>query len=492
MKANEIVSLLIIRTMTSCKKILLLCILGLLSSMQLRAQLLVDTTATPIQLLEMLLGQGVTVSNLQYRGDGRSKGVFRNGKNTELGIDSGIVLTTGYTSHVANPVTFHMSNVLPPNTGDDDPDLNALAGSGGHDATVIEFDFVPLYDTIEIRYVFGSEEYPNYACTQYNDIFAFFLSGPNPAGGNYIKTNIAKIPNSNYYVAINSVNKGPGASGGKDTLCIPPCYLIPPTLCTYPNSVYYVDNQGLGGAYITFNGFTVTLTAFAVVVPCQSYHIKIAIQEHGDNGSFDSGVFLEAGSFSSPGVTVTPIYSTPGNAQIAVEGCSYATLQVALPFTLPTDFWFVFDSIAGSATNGIDCNFINDSIYFAPGEILKTIQINPIADGIPEPDETLIFYYSSNACTGSTVSSIQVVFANFQDIELGIDTLVCQGSPVILDAGPGWKTYLWNTGATTQTISPISSGTYTVDVTDAYGCASSDTRELTIAPLPPSQLIKHN
>lgn len=478
--------------MKSSKTILLICTLCFLSNIQLKAQLLVDTTASPIQLLEMLLGQGVTVSNLQYRGDGRSKGVFRNGKNTELGIDSGIVLTTGFTSRVANPVTFHMSNVLPPNTGDDDPDLNALAGSGGHDATVIEFDFVPLYDTIEIRYVFGSEEYPNYACTQYNDIFAFFLSGPNPAGGVYNKVNIAKVPKTNDYVAINSVNNGPGNSGGNPELCIPPCYVTPPTLCTYPNSVYYIDNQGLGGAYITFNGFTVTLTAFAVVVPCQSYHIKIAIQEHGDNGSFDSGVFLEAGSFSSPGVEVTPVYSTPGNAQIAVEGCSYATLQIELPFPLITDLWFVFDSISGTATNGVDCNFINDSVYFAPGETIKTIQITPVYDGFSEPDENLIFYYSSTACSGTTVSSISIVFANFDYVNLGADTIVCEENPVLLDTGPGWKSILWNTGAVTQTISPVTSGTYSVIVEDGYGCASSDTTNVTFAPLPPSQLIKHN
>ncbi|MBK7946535.1 MAG: choice-of-anchor L domain-containing protein [Flavobacteriales bacterium] len=42
---------------------------------------------------------------------------------------------------------------------------------------MLEFDFIPTGDTLRFRYVFGSEEYPNYTCGSVNDVFGFFLSG---------------------------------------------------------------------------------------------------------------------------------------------------------------------------------------------------------------------------------------------------------------------------------------------------------------------------
>ena len=49
------------------------------------------------------------------------------------------------------------------------------------------------------------------------------------------------------------------------------------------------------------------------------------------------------------------------------------------------------------------------------------------------------------------------------------------GSSLTLDAGAGFTNYLWNTGATSQTITATSSGEYRVTVTNASGCTASDT-----------------
>jgi gliding motility-associated-like protein len=49
------------------------------------------------------------------------------------------------------------------------------------------------------------------------------------------------------------------------------------------------------------------------------------------------------------------------------------------------------------------------------------------------------------------------------------------GSSIGLDAGSGFTSYLWNTGATSQTISATTAGEYRVTVTNASGCAASDT-----------------
>ncbi len=61
---------------------------------------------------------------------------------------------------------------------------------------------------------------------------------------------------------------------------------------------------------------------------------------------------------------------------------------------------------------------------------------------------------------------------------------ICQNLPFVLDAGPGYSTYLWTGGYTTQTISPVLSGTYTVTVTNANGCTASVSQNLTINAAP--------
>ncbi len=54
-----------------------------------------------------------------------------------------------------------------------------------------------------------------------------------------------------------------------------------------------------------------------------------------------------------------------------------------------------------------------------------------------------------------------------QTLDLGNDTIICNFNGYTLDAGAGFTTYLWSTGATTQSITVFSSQTVTVTVTDA-------------------------
>lgn len=59
----------------------------------------------------------------------------------------------------------------------------------------------------------------------------------------------------------------------------------------------------------------------------------------------------------------------------------------------------------------------------------------------------------------------------------------CKGKTVILDAGSGFAAYLWNTGATTQTISVSTPGIYWVKVTNSFGCENTDSIQLTYSVL---------
>lgn len=462
-------------------KLFILCILLCFAGKTGWGQLQVDTLVTPEQLVHKLLGQGVEVSNIEYHGNGVSKGIFRNGRSTELQIDSGVLLTTG-SNHLVpgNASGPNMSTVLawPPSGLDNDPDLNSILGHVGKDATVLEFDFIPLYDEIRISYRFASEEYPEFACQNYNDIFAFFLTSLSTIGIQYNKKNIALLPDGATYVGINTVNDLPYPTG----------------TCTNNNfQEYYIDNQS--GLFIVFDGMTVTLEAFAVVTPCQPYHIKIAIEEDGDEGGWDSGVFLEAGSFSSPGVALEPIYTTPGDEPFAVEGCTQANLKITLPFANPVTSWVVFDSITGTATNGVDYNLLNDSVMFLPNQLSVTIPIVPVYDGLAEGDENIFIYLSNQVgCAGTNLQRTEIVLHDFTPVEIGSDTAVCEGTQVTFDAGEGYKSYTWHDGSHGDTWTSPGTPSVTlvsVSILDNYGCPSSDALQLTTYQQPAQNPIKH-
>jgi uncharacterized protein (TIGR02145 family) len=74
-------------------------------------------------------------------------------------------------------------------------------------------------------------------------------------------------------------------------------------------------------------------------------------------------------------------------------------------------------------------------------------------------------------------------FSDFSRLNLGPDLSMCPGDSKILDAGPGWDTYLWSTGATTRTITVTTAGTYWVSTSDA-DCTLSDTVIISPAPGP--------
>jgi hypothetical protein len=124
------------------------------------AQLVVENTMTPQQLVQqILIGSGVTATNITFTGNlNNAIGNFYNGETTNLGIDEGIILSSGKVLEVPGIASFNASTN---NNTPGDPDLDNLPGVlGTNDAAVLEFDFIPQSDTLFFNYVFGSEEYP--------------------------------------------------------------------------------------------------------------------------------------------------------------------------------------------------------------------------------------------------------------------------------------------------------------------------------------------
>lgn len=423
------------------------------------AQLNVNTGMTPAQLVQdVLVGGGVTVSNVKFNGvvvstPQAGSASFTNGNATNLGLVSGLILSSGLPAAIPGPASTFMSDELGTTS---DPDLLAITTPGNtiEDKSILEFDFIPSGDSLRFNYVFGSEEYPTYNCSPaYNDVFGFFLSGPGingPYTNNAI--NIALVPGTTLPVSIANIH-GPGGS------------------CGTANPQYYVNNAN--GTTIVLNGFTTVLRAEAAVVCGQTYHIKLAIGDAGDS-SYDSAVFLQAGSFQSntlPPVTAATFY---GDATTA-EGCGGGHFTLFRPAntdsTVLVNFFFT-----GTAVPGADFNNITSPVAIPAGQDSVVVPFQAFEDGISEGVETAIMnVFLVNACGDTITNSAMLAIIDYPPIVIETETFVllqCDQDSVPLHAsvsgGFGQVSMAW--GDTLQSnmvyVPGMQNGTYTVHAAD--------------------------
>jgi PKD repeat protein len=269
------------------------------------AQLFVDTSYTVEQMMyDFFDTSGITISNVQFTGSKNAVGYFDAG-NTNLGISAGIMITSGSIFNAVGPNIDGFSSTN--NGAEGDADLTTLSMSVTFDASVIEFDLIPTEDTIIFKYVFGSEEYSEWVGSTFNDVFGFFVDGQN----------IALIPNTSVPVTINNVNCITGYTDYY--VCNDPYNFSCPFNAdcpTLPDSTT-----------VEYDGFTTPLSALALVVPGQTYHIKIAVADASDY-IYDSGVFLSISSLDGAGqLKLAGNFSTQinGNEVAFDEQVNYAS-----------------------------------------------------------------------------------------------------------------------------------------------------------------------
>lgn len=385
------------------KKVILLLTLWL-CSVSTFAQLSVAPNQNATNLANYLLGGGVTISNAVLTCPTNANAIFTNGATTNLGINSGIVLTTGSAANIAN------ANGANSSVNNGAPGIAAMSPISGtssnFDGCMLEFDINPKCSPLNIRYKFASEEYPEYVNAGYNDAFGFFISGPNPLGGNYTNYNLAVVPGTSQPVTIDNINAG-------------------------NNSAYYIAN---GGSTIVYDGMTTVLTGSASVVPCSTYHLRLAITDGGD-AVFDSGVFLEQSGISC----VAPVVNA-NNATICAGQSTTLTATGASSYSWST------------------------------GSTAPSIVVSP---------SSTTTYTVGGSNIGTCIQSSQVVTVtvnNAPTANAGTPkALTCAATATVL-GGSGGGTYSWSgpgivSGGTTASPTVNQPGTYTLVVTSA-GCPS--------------------
>lgn len=216
-------------------------------------------------------------------GESNGIGYFTN-TNPNLAFKEGIILATNGVEFAAGPGDGPSGNDTRAWLGD--ADLNKILlkngqNSGNNNASVLEFDFFATIDELSFNFIFASEEYGNYQC-DFADVFAFILTDLTTGE----ETNLAVVPNTTTPIAVTTI---------RDSKYNSSCG----SLNEEYFDKYYDEGKGILPLFnpINYKGRTVPLKAKSVVIPGRKYHIKLAIADYSDY-SFDSAVFLEAGSFN--------------------------------------------------------------------------------------------------------------------------------------------------------------------------------------------------
>ena len=409
------------------------------------AQMTVNSGFTPLEYVQELVGPGITVSNVVMTNNSDNQiGIF-DGQNSNIGFNSGVVMAAGPVNGLIGNAA--MADAGQPGNGQTDPDLLTIAQSvtsnpsagfinSVNDVISLEFDFVPSSNVASFNFVFSSDEYTQWINSSFNDVFAFFVSGPGitgpfnaPPGFPGGAQNIAVVPGTNTPITISTIF--PAGVPGE-----PPAGL---------NPQLYISNTG--GTTHTHNGFTVPIPVELNVQCGETYHFKFAIGD-GSDTYLNTAVFLEAGSFISDAVDVT-VATVSGDSTI-VEGCTDANFIFTRPEGETGDTLIINYEIGGDAIEGTDYNELQDTVIFLPGEDSVVVNLSPIQDGLDEGFESVIITVELVNICGDTIVSSGIIYIGDGPI-INIDEsdtlLVCANESVTVGAsasgGYAPYTYEW-------------------------------------------------
>ncbi len=504
-------------------------LLGLIFSTASAQYITTDESRTPLQLIEdVLLNSGcasisnVSVSGGNFTSGEKSWGYF-NGVGTSFPFEEGVILSTGKIINARGPNDFISDDGGGMGWGGDN-DLNqALNINNSLNATVLEFDFIPVGNHISFDYIFSSEEYHGTATCTYSDGFAFLLKEI----GSPTYQNLALIPNTNIPVKVTTVH--PTIPGG----------------CPAQNEQYFDAFNGLEHP-TNFNGQTKVLTAKANVTPGQTYHIKLVIADEG-NYRYDSAIFLKGSSFSTGidlGADRTFANQNPicSNESITLNGATTGVLSYQWyfdgnPIPGETNSTLTLNPPYNSTQNGtysvtltfsptcistseIDLDFAPEltigqtSYTFCDTDAVQDgITTVTLSDIVPTlflnlPSNYQVNFYNSPTSTTPLSNSFllttpyqQTIYAKISNnncyngipVILNINTFnntitdenvaICSNVPTTLTADAGYQSYLWNTGETTSSIQVANAGIYNVVIENTNGCTKVKTFTVTASEI---------
>ncbi len=230
---------------------------------------------------------------------GSTNGIgFFDKNGSQWPFESGLIMTSGDVNNAPGPEDETISDGSGGWPGDLDLE-NFIPGLNPGDtfnASIIEFDFIPVINHMSFDFIFAAEEYGTFQCA-FTDAFAFLLTD-----SNNVTTNLAIVPGTVDPISVLTV---------RDEAHNPACPSVNPE---FFDKFYGLSGESPLLSPTDFRGHTVIMTAEADVTPNELYHIKLVVADDADT-LFDSAVFLAAGSFDIGDIDLgEDILLTSGNA----------------------------------------------------------------------------------------------------------------------------------------------------------------------------------
>jgi gliding motility-associated-like protein len=207
-----------------------------------------------------------------------------------------------------------------------------------------------------------------------------------------------------------------------------------------------------------------------------------------------TGTVLFSPSDTSPNATVTVLgygaYSFRWN--VTNGTCtSSSTVNVT----------FVQQPAADAGDGGEECddNFILDAVpgtggfwstIAGPGSAVFSDSAQPDATVTVDEPGTYEFEWTISNSSCESTDFITVIFRNLPDVSAGRDTIICEDGSAQLQA-TGEGSFIWEpsaslsaSGIANPVASPNVTTTYTVTLTDEFGCQNSDEVEVEVSDIP--------
>ena len=239
-----------------------------------------DTNYSASDLANLLVTNScISPTNISYS-SGQSVAYFNRNSST-FPINQGIIIRNGIAQHSSGIYTGN--NLSSQVNSNSDADLVNISNSSGQNSTItdaayLEFDFIPISNNFNFRFLFASNEYGEFQCG-FSDVFAFLLTDLTTG----VTTNIALIPGTNTPISVKDI---------RNNIYNSSCNSVNPNLF----DVYNVNNPA--SSTVNMRGYTKVLNASAPTIPNNPYRIKLVIGDYND-ADYDSAVFIAAGSFNS-------------------------------------------------------------------------------------------------------------------------------------------------------------------------------------------------
>ncbi|MFT0156358.1 choice-of-anchor L domain-containing protein, partial [Tenacibaculum ascidiaceicola] len=422
------------------------------------SQATVTSNPTANDIAAQLQTAGIIISNPTITsGISSQLGVFSNGTaGAALELDTGVAFTTSTITNAfsTNNLTANSDNL---GISYNDIDVINIDNTANNDVVIFEFDFVaqPNYSGVLVEYQFGSDEYPDYVGSRFNDVFGFFVSDPSgsdPSIPNGVdlnsnglydgleepSLNLALVPGTTNSVSINNINggfRGCNQDGTAADLTQTALYI---------NNGHTGDgstcstNTGTKPIHVEFNGITQKFSAVINLIVGVTYHMKIAIADVGD-ATYDSGVFISS-------VGGLPIITTSNDSGSTTTLGGVAVTNVLLNDTVGG---VVNPSVSNVELAQISSTNAGVSLNTATGEVI-------VAPGTPVGDYTLVYNVCKPSPTNCSSSSVLV------SVLPVIDAVTETTTPV--NGLPGGTTSAL-TANDTLNGSPVTVGTNPGDVT---------------------------